>query len=376
MKTIPALGSSLVVVLLSAVAVADNPAPATSGPRPIVPPPPFSALPSGTMTTPPKDKPPARIPKTEKVDGFFVADPPKNQLRDGKITSVIVFTKEDQAKDYTSGKWFGSSPGTEESTCLAQPSRFRRDDTPPTEWSTELEPNAHIQAPWKPQAAPKKGEKPKPFALTYGEMEVTAMHLEKLVVTEDKKARLETVDAWVDPVTHGARLIGRAAIPLERIGSAHHGVKLYAARGDKVVHVVARRDRPKEMNAVDQPTKQAEFRMMNAMRQQMVVHNAAGEQDSTQCSFGHVVLRAQQGSAETAMFETNTVFLDPPEPKSEKEKADEDMFGMGSFGRTQDNGPGIRVRPFRATVSSTWSSRDTAPVISVSFGWAGRERDM
>jgi hypothetical protein len=42
----------------------------------------------------------------------------------------------------------------------------------------------------------------------------------------------------------------------------------------------------------------------------------------------------------------------------------------------QENGPGIRVRPFRATVSSTWSSRDTAPVISVSFGWAGREREM
>lgn len=376
MKTISALGASLAVALLSAVAVADNPAPAASGPRPIVPPPPFSALPSGTMTTPPKDKAPAKIPKTEKVEGFHVADPPKNQLREGKITSVIVFTKEDLAKDYTAGKSFGSPPGADDSTCLSQPNRFRTGDSAPAEWSSEIEPTAHIQAPWKQPAAPKKGEKAKPFTMSYGDMEVTAMHLERFVLQEDKKARLEMVDAWVDPNTHGVRVIGRSTIPLERIGSAHHGVKLYAARGDKVVHVVARRDRPKEMNIADQPTKQAEFRMMNAMRQQMVVHNAAGEQDNTQCGFGHVTLKAQQGSAETAMFETNTVFLDPPEPKGEKEKADEDMFGMGSFGRTQDNGPGIRVRPFRATVSSTWSSRDTAPVISVSFGWAGRERDM
>jgi hypothetical protein len=375
MKKVTAFVSSSFVFVVSAAAFADAPAPSASGPKPVVPPPPFSALPSATTTTPPKEKAPARIPKTEKVDGFFVGDPPKNQHHEGKITNVIVFAKEEQAKDYSAGKWWGSSPGQDDTTCFSQPPRFRRDDSPAADWGSEIEPNAHIQAPMKPPPPPKKGEKPKSFTMQYGEMEVTAMHQEKFVLQEDKKARLEIVDAWVDPVTHGVRLIGRATVPLERIGSAHHGVKLYAAKGDKVVHVVARRDRPKEMN-VDQPSKQAEFRMMNAMRQQMVVHNAAGEQDSTQCGFGHVTLKAQQGAAETAMFETNTVFLDPPEPKSDKEKADEDMFGFGSFGRPQDNGPGIRVRPFRATVSSTWSSRDTSPVISVSFGWAGRERDM
>lgn len=375
MKKIVGLGPSLFVLLLSAVAVADNPAPAPSGPKPVTPPPPFSALPSATNTTPPTAKAPARIPKTEKVDGFFVGAPPKEQLHEGKITNVIVFAKEEQAKDYNAGKWWVGSPGTEENVCFSQPSRFRRDDSPPTEWGSELEPTAHIHAPYKPFATPRKGEKPKPFKMEYGEMEVTAMHQEKIIVGEDKKARLEVTDAWVDPVTHGVRLIGRATMPLERIGSAWHGVKLYAARGDKVVHVVARRDRPKELTN-DQPTKQAEFRVQNALRQQMVVHNAAGEQDSTQCSFAHVTLKAQLGAAETALFETNTVFVDPPEPKSDKEKVDEDVMGFGSFGRMQENGPGIRVRPFRATVSSTWSSRDTSPVISVSFGWAGREREM
>jgi hypothetical protein len=376
MKKITCVGSFTVVLAVSAIAIADTAPPAPSPPRPIVPPPPFAALPAGTMTTPPKDKAPTRIPKTEKVEGFNVADPPKNQLQDGKITNVQIFSKEENAKDYSAGKWFSSS-GSDETVCFTQPERFRfrSDDGPKAEWGFDIEPTARIHAQMKPPPPRKKGEKIVPFKSTYGDMEITAIHQERFV-QEDKKAHIEIVDAWVDPVTHGVRLIGKSTIPLERIGSAWHGVKLYAARGERVIHVVARRDKPKE-SAVDKvPSKAVEFRLMNAMRQPLMIEMPSGDHDQTQCGFAHVALKAQQGAAETAMFETNTVFVDPPEPKPEKDKDDDESNGAGRFRGRDEDAPTIRMRPFRATVSSTWTSKDSAPVISVSFGWAGREREM
>jgi hypothetical protein len=380
MKKLSSAASFGLVLAMSAAAFADAPAPEkATAPRPIVPPPPFAALPSGTMTTPPKDKAPTRIPKTEKVEGFFVADPPKSHLEaDGKITNVQIFAKEDTAKDYTAGKFFSSS-ATDETVCFTQPDRFRfrgfgGEDAPKPEWGSDIEPTARIHAQMKQPPPRKKGEKVVPFKPGYGEMEVTALHQERFI-QEDKKARVEIIDAWVDPVTHGVRLIGKSTIPLERIGSAWHGVKLYAARGQSVIHVVARRDKPKELNPGKAPTRTSEFRLMSALRQPLMIQTPSGDHDQTQCGFAHVALKAQQGSAETAMFETNTVFIDPPEPKHEKEKGEGEEESLG-FGRHEDEGPPIRLRPFRATVSSTWTSKDTAPVISVSFGWAGREREM
>src|SRR5688572_32505661 len=81
-KKITSLSSLALVLSVSAIAFADGPTPADKDkatPRPIVPPPPFAQLPEGKTTTPPQEKAPKRIPKTEKVDGFFVADPPKSR---------------------------------------------------------------------------------------------------------------------------------------------------------------------------------------------------------------------------------------------------------------------------------------------------------
>lgn len=382
MKKITSLASFTLVLAASAVATADAPTPAApaasnapNAPRPIVPPPPFAALPAASTTTPPKDKAPARIPKTEKVEGFNVADPPKNQLRDGKITSVMIFAKEEDAKDYTASKRFGAS-GNDETVCFSQPPRFRRpNDAPPAEWGAEIEPTAAIQAPFKPPPPPKKGDKPKPFSMAYGEMEVTAVHQERFI-QDDKKARVEITDAWVDPVTHGVRLISKATMPLERIGSAWRGVKLYAARGDKRVHVVARRDTPKEAKAIsDRPTKSFEFKLLDLARRPLMIETPSGERDHTQCGFAHISMKAEQGAAETAMFETSTLFVDAPDPKPADEKTEDEALMDTMRGREED-APTLRVRPFRATVSSTWASKDKMPVISVSFGWSGREREL
>ena len=107
--------------------------------------------------------------------------------------------------------------------------------------------------------------------------------------------------------------------------------------------------------------------------QPLQVELPSGETDFTQCGFTHITMKAAPGSAETAAFETSAVFVDPVEKKEQAEPRAEDSFGF--FGR-EDDGPTLRARPFRATVSSTWSSKDKEPQISVSFGWVGREREM
>jgi len=382
MKKVTSLASSA-VLFLAAISAAAEPAgtPSTTSapgtPRPIVPPPPFAALPAGSTTVPPTAKPPARIPASEKVEGFHVGTPPKEQREDGKITQVMLFSKEEDAKEFAT-RGFSVQGANDPTVCFSQEERMRflasEEEPPPAEWNAEIEPTARISAPMKRPPPRKKGDKAS-FKPSYGELPITAIHQERFF-QEEKKARVEIVDAWVDPVTHGVRLIAKKTIPLERIGSAWRGVRLYAARGEKVVHVVARRDRPKEAN-VERPTKSLEFRLQNALRQPLRIEKPSGEQDHTQCGFAHVQLKAEPGAAETAMFETNTVFVERVEPARETDKGEEERRAQFPFLRGMDeDGPALRVRPFRATVSSTWSSKDTAPVLSVSFGWAGREREM
>jgi hypothetical protein len=320
------------------------------------PSPSFASLPSGTVAHPPKDKAPARIPKTETVGGFYVADPPKTMLRDGKITQVIIFGSESEAKDFTAGRGgFGRS--SHDDTCFSRRAE-RPGDAP--EWSFDMEPMTRINAPWKPPPPPPKGQKPKPMQASLGEMEVTAVHQERFVSDGATKAHIDTVDAWVDPVTHGVRLIGRSTMPLERVATAPNGLTLYGAKADKQLHVVARREKPSDMSGA--PSTPHDFRLQALQNMPLMIETSTGERDASRCGFARMALKAEKGAAEMAWFETQVVFLD-------EKKTDDDPTAP-----PQD--ANARVRPLRATVSSTWSTRDKEPVLSISFGWTGRERQM
>jgi hypothetical protein len=232
-----------------------------------------------------------------------------------------------------------------------------------------MEPTTRIMAPWKMPPPPPKGQKP-PAKLpspTQGEIEVTAVHQERFV-QDGAKARIEMTDVWVDPVTHGVRLIGRSTMPLTRLAAAPNGLAIWAARSDAQVHLVARREKPIELPD-HPPTTPREFRLVSLTRSPLFLQTTTGERDASQCAFARMSLKAQKGSAEMAWFETQAVFVDPPD----KKKPDVDDT---SAGPAKEEEPGLRVRPLRATVSSTWSSKDKEPVLSVSFGWTGRERQM
>ena len=88
------------------------------------------------------------------------------------------------------------------------------------------------------------------------------------------------------------KLITRQTMTLERIGSAFNGIRLYAAKGDKVLHVVARREKPK--NTTNPPSSAHDFRMINATSQPLMVELPDGGTDATQCGFAHLTLKAAE----------------------------------------------------------------------------------
>jgi hypothetical protein len=82
-------------------------------------------------------------------------------------------------------------------------------------------------------------------------------------------------------------------------------------------------------------------------------------------------LKAQKGVAASAIVHMETV-LDVTEANVDDGKG---AFGMPQVMPQQGQGPReARVRPLRIGLSSTWMSKDAAPVLSVSSGWSGKER--
>jgi hypothetical protein len=174
------------------------------------------------------------------------------------------------------------------------------------------------------------------------------------------------------------RLIAKSTLPLMPLGNAPGHLGLYAARQDGKIQIVARRKFKTPSN--HPPSTVRDFRAQSVTRQPLMVALPNGDHDATQCSFARVALQATKGSAEMASMETTVLFHDHEEKKAEKAKADDATKEAGDAPDNEEpelpNLPLMRVRPLRVTISSTWTSHDTEPVLSVSLGWAGREREI
>ncbi len=184
-----------------------------------------------------------------------------------------------------------------------------------------------------------------------GDGETTkAVRSEKLVETEDhEKATLEIVDAWVDARTGGAKLIGKTSVPLVRVGGALTEVRVYAARAEsgsaKDVHVVVKRDGPRLLSGFP-------FQVERATN---VAHG--------QCTHAHVVLHGTKAAGDLAIVKT-TIRL--PDLKEREEKANDDELPSVM---TE-----VRTRELEVQLGASQTSGDKAPLVSVSFGWSGREQ--
>ena len=332
----------------------------------------FGALPLGTVTQHPSGKAPPRIPAAEKVEGFYVAMPPKDMMEHGRADFLMVFASDQEAKDFTASKGFNGNEGTE-GVCFSE--RVERDmftggdSASPSEWSVSLEPAVNIQPQFR-ETNSAKGEPKREFV-------VTAVHQERFVEAGGK-ASIEMTDVWVDPTTRGARLIGKASLPLTKMTTSPGGLTIYAARaGASVEFVVKKTVAPKAERRP--PTSTKDFRTMRLQRMPLMVSMPNGTSDASQCSFARVALRAITGVAEMASVETPVIFETPTAAVAPPVAPKDSPLGalLGSAKEpTNEEGPEFRIRPLKISLSSTWTSKDKEPVISVSLGWAGHEHVM
>jgi hypothetical protein len=372
-------GAAMVALIAGNVRAAD----AQSGASAVAPS--ISSLSTGTILQFPNDKAPLRIPAGERVPGFSVAIPKRDKA--DKATDsptkhmVVVFASESAAKDFEAGKTNAFTDRGVEGTCFSE--RTERFDDDGQEWSISLEPQVNIMGKWKPPPPPPplaKGAKPPPrpqttapFKPTYVDPDVTPIHQERFV-DNGGKAQIEMTDAWVDPVTRGVRLIGKATLPLTTLETLPGGVTLYAARERDFVQVVARRA-PQNGATNKPPSSLADFRTLNLARQPLIVNGPNGSTDGSRCSFARVGLRAQKGIAQSASIETSVVFVTPPAPP-QSANADPTIEPglMNALAKQEEDE--VRVRPLKINASTTWMTRDKEAVFSLSLGWTGHERQM
>jgi hypothetical protein len=291
-------------------------------------PPSYGALPQAAETSPPLDHPPSRVAPNEKVDGIVVAYPPKQMLRNGKPTYVMVAVNEALANP------FAGKQAEPDGTCFSQTMKMGKDVAP--EWMPSGESRLTLMIPTAENHEPA----------------VLPLRSEKLV-TQGGKPSLQVTYAWVDPASRGVRLIGRQNVPLAPIATGPSGVTVFSARDTKWVDVVVK----------SSDVEAASMRPGFGLTRSMMGMGPDGRAVSASCGHTRVRLHVEPQAAEIATF-VGDVDLAPVQEQA-----------VQAAGRTVGS-TDFRQRSLRISVSSTWLSRDKEPVLSVSFGWAGAEKSQ
>jgi hypothetical protein len=355
---------------------------------------PFAKLPVVTIppaTTAPAPVP-AVIPATEHVDGLFPAlqpDKVRKPLEDKNgYHYVSVFTDEKEAQAYsTQGASFERTDViTGPRTCLRQgdslTSRITRAIrtkpyvAPPP--SARMIAILKAQHRWPPP--PVKPPKPGPPQDMIGRLQ-----LEKLTVTGDT-ATVETDDVFLDFKTLGSRLITSQSVTLARVATGPSGAGIFASRDDKgqVQFLITNPALPPP--AVD-TDRAREVAQLGDVADRLMAQLPSGETTESGC--GHVTfsLGAKPGAGEMATI-ISVAFLppssDPDDADAPGQELDPDQVdGMSDEARQQlaaqmaAQAPhSQRARPVAVNVSLSQLASEQAPLLSLSFGWAGKDQRL
>ena len=329
----------------------------------------YGALPAGHLTAIPTAKAPMFIAASEKVAGFFVAMPKFGPETPARARHVSIVGDQKQADSIRKGDGNGDDE-RELGTCFSesQMSMGGRDEEDPEarEWSSGQLREVNL---W-----PKSKDNE-----TAG---IGAVHSERLVDVSGKLT-LESVDAWVDPSTQGARLIARASLPLVQVGSAVGGVKVYAGRDERdgaarfVQFVVVRSSTPAAtrgtMMAMRQDGDTAHGNGCGHLRMPLAVDAKSGDSAIVIASVELASLEASPAA------KTNTAEAPKAEEPAPAAKKAKPRF------RSKRRGPlpapvppnmverETRTRDMQIHLSVSQATRDNEPLVAVSFGWASRE---
>jgi len=166
---------------------------------------------------------------------------------------------------------------------------------------------------------------------------------ELLVSQPDGRAELQIRRAWIDPRTAGSRLISEETIPL-RLVRTTMGLDIFAYRGDDSVTFITKLRAPRK-----------EHQFISGMN--VTTANGMTGSSTPRCH-ATVTLRVAPRVAEAAVFNGHAILPALPRARKKSKRDDRREF---------------RVRPIALAFSTSWTSSDDAPVLSVSAGWAGRE---
>lgn len=334
----------------------------------------YGSLPTGRLTqTPTFAERPTSIGANEKVDGIHPAfSPDQNMLRGSMGTRYIsVFGDKASAADFAAGRYTGvvrgrSSDYTAPRACFvtADGWRLRNDDRA---WDQGGQAQPSIYSAVKGSVAAKQGTESGP----------TAIHAERLLLEgallpggplpgAATRARLEVTDAWIDPQTLGVRLIGRATIPLTRVADGPEGLLVFAARQeDGSVHFVVK------MPELDEQS----FGFVG--RHALIARGA--NMMSSDCGHARLTLRSARGGGEQGSVRIELAMRDGATKRnaSTVEASDSPLRRLFvGAPEAPDEIREVRVRPLLVHLSASQTSSASEPLVSVSFGWQGRERRM
>ena len=310
----------------------------------------ISSLPDARLSSMTPTRAPAGVAATEKLAGFHVANPPgANYGKGGQRAGYVMLFPSKAAEEATFGRGAGGLPPAPDGTCFA----LSHGEPGPRGLFSNSSTMSVLTVPTNRDH--------------YGA--VRAVRSERLVPGASGRATLEITDAWLDPVTRGVRLARRASVSLVQVASGIGGLDVYAARdGQQAVELVVR-------------TMTADLRRgQPGMTMTIIGDNVV---NNSNCGHARVRLKLEKGAADMVTMNGELMLPSADEPKPPPAPAADAAEQPGVLARVFGSTPGqtlrmrdIRLRQVRVSGSTTWTSRDPEPVLSVSFGWQGRERTM
>lgn len=300
----------------------------------------FDKLPGGGKIDIPKTVAlPKSVPGTEKVDGFYVEIPPGYGTQHGP-SYAMVYASAEEATARNQGQDMGSAPPT----CFmtAYPSYGQE-----VNWSASFATTASVQ---------NYNSANYPNAPQYGS--VNLVRSDRIVKEEKNKLSYEVKLAYVDAETKGVKLVSKQSLEFSLVNELPGNVKVWGAKTDDSVTFLVRRVKHDKERFFFGP-------LMVTVNGQHLISGA----EACPVVFS---LKTGKGVSANAVVQLEAL-LDIVDVDQEGGEgfisALPKMHNPGGFVQRE-----AKVRPMRIGVSNTWMSQDTKPVVSVSHGWAGRER--
>lgn len=310
----------------------------------------LDSLPEGSpLPLPLESDRPDDIAASSHSDRIFPALPPPDQLvhMTPGAHYVRIFPTRDLAEAHAQ-KGLGAMHDESQLCFSVADAWFLKQDD--RDWPLNADPQPSIHA-------VKKGT---PAARHYHEPMVRAVRLDALTVDPSGTASLTMLSAWVDPLSLGVQHVASGTLKLARVAEAY-GVTVLAARdpGGDAVHFVVRQERP-------------EGRLGMFVGRHMQVRRADTAGHSS-CGMSVLTLRALAGGGQQATVELDAL-LAVEESEPQEPDAGRGILGILGADRAAPTMREMRVRTMQVHLAVSQASGDASPIVTVSFGWFGKER--